>query len=101
MTRDEILAMPAGREMRQAMIDAGLWDANDPRDPTWDKAAIWEVVEKMKSNGYNFYSEWSNDNRTTPDPWAMFMKPDGYMDYNATAPTMPLAICRAALLTTL
>ena len=33
-------------ELRQWLIDASLWDADDLRDPTQDIAATWQIVKK-------------------------------------------------------
>jgi hypothetical protein len=55
----------------------------------------FEVVEKMKSDGWEFYFEWKDK------PWALFENDECLLDKYADADTVPLAICKAALLTTL
>lgn len=70
--------------------DAGYGDEPPPEYST-DIAAAWEVVEKLCASG-DFCL-------LTPlgfggNGWACKMMDD---DYNATALTAPLAICRAAL----
>lgn len=62
--------------------------------PSTDIAAAWQVVEKLRNDGYSDYHEYGEDKT----PWWLFMKPDGHYDYCAEAETDPLAICRAALL---
>ena len=113
MTRDDILNMPAGREM-DALIEKlvfchapyldslDIWrvavDENMERvlpKYSTDIAAAWEVTEKfwsVKVNKYLDGKEWrayvvrlSNDNKSNSDGGSF-------------ADTAPLAICRAALL---
>ncbi|MHC4510774.1 MAG: hypothetical protein ACYTAO_17765 [Planctomycetota bacterium] len=38
--------------MREQMIQMGLWDADDPRDPSKHIEAAWEVVAQMRSHMY-------------------------------------------------
>lgn len=117
MTRDEILAMPAGREMDMLMIDVmggevidkaihfdvsmgiryaiqddGVWKFEPGLgwlwSPSTDITAAWQVVEKLKgSRGFALYS-------SVPAGWMANF--DGMAV--ASADTAPLSICRAALL---
>lgn len=34
-------------EMRQALVNAGMWDGDDERDPAQDHAAAWALVGRM------------------------------------------------------
>jgi hypothetical protein len=69
--------------------------------PSTDIAAAWRVVEKMRD--HNFYSQHTDLTLTSGvEHWSWtFIKHEplaaGYSK-KATAPTAPLAICRAALL---
>jgi hypothetical protein len=110
MTRNEILNMPAGREMdeliRLEILDLEVFTTPEgkllgegtfqeiPHYST-DIAAAWEVVEKMRINDWEFYLEWENQ------PWALFENDKCMLDKCAEAITVPLAICRAALLAVL
>jgi hypothetical protein len=70
-------------------------DYECPQDgwhPTVDISAAWEVVEKMKSEGWEFYFEWDDK------PWALFLK-EGIDWCCSEADTPSLAISRASLLT--
>jgi O-glycosyl hydrolase len=111
-TRDEILNMPAGREMDELVATRVMgWDVhphathyirNDGKnvyfvicgefEPSSDIAAAWQVVEKMTDG------ETPNDCEihTTVRGWRC----DFYRG-SATAETAPLAICRAALIAAL
>jgi hypothetical protein len=128
MTRDEILTMEAGRKMdaliaekvfgyvRMHYPDENTWgersyDDKFPscdcfrqvpsRDYSTDIAAAWEVVEKFSHQATNElarkqgFSHWQLN--SYPDSgWACRIG-----SLSAHADTAPLAICRAALLTTL
>ena len=112
MTRDEILAMPAGREMKELIAELVMgWERSviwvdgvrksalvgpigiDYYDqfPEWptDIAAAWEVVEKL-IEPHNC----DCDLTTVVQGWRCVF----FGDYSSTAETAPLAICRAALL---
>jgi hypothetical protein len=143
MTRDEILNMPAGREMNALIAEKVTgWKAihaeykcngeyffrcdacggyghgncygngdgaiqikcgeytvccDEAEMPAYstDISAAWEVVEKMKADGWEFYFEWKDE------PWALFENDECLLDKYADADTVPLAICKAALLMTL
>jgi len=96
MTKDEIMNMPAGREMDTLIAKSIFgnvkkswdWEFTLPSYST-DISAAWRVVEKM-SDG-----ETPNDVelRTSVRGWRC----DFFKGY-ANAETAPLAICRAALL---
>jgi hypothetical protein len=131
MTRDEILNMPAGREMDKLIAieifklpEIELDDANCPycgeemwhgqyrarctncnewryspyKEYSSEIADAWEVVEKMQG-------DWWKMEFLTGIHVAEFEKPNMKCEdqtyHEAQADTMPLAICRAALLTTL
>lgn len=62
-----------------------------------DIVAAWQVVEKMRYNGWTL----SLDNECAFDCWSVIFEASGEMDeewgeFRANAPA-PLAICRAAL----
>jgi ABA sandwich protein len=122
LTRDEILNMPAGREMdilmidivggglidkaihynasmgiRYAIQDDGVWKFQPGLAWLWSTsteiAAAWEVVDKFYSMKLDKYSNGSE--------WRCYIvgEKDGKnADGNSIADTAPLAICRAALL---
>jgi hypothetical protein len=126
MRRDEILKMQAGREMdaliaREVMAfdydfiksrnecrfidqEGNTYRAEDLPRFTEDIAAAWQAVAKMREKGFDFFAEWVTENavsRLNSLPWACFAPDDNdgdFADFTATAETMPLAICRAALL---
>lgn len=104
MNKDEILNMPAGREM-DALIREKIFRRMPPRKDgeltrSWldgylcqdtyystDISAAWEVVEKQ--NVFQVIK--------SGDAWMVRYHDGTYMD-SVMAPTAPLAICRAALL---
>ena len=122
MTRNEILNMPAGREMDALVAEKVMgWsrgtyhsDGVDYlRDPegtshlnvpqySTDIAAAWQVVEKIRtkypviriSTGDLMGKYWQCH---MADAWREVSHEDD-SDWFANAPTAPLAICRAALL---
>jgi hypothetical protein len=135
MTKDEILNMPAGREMDALIAEKVMGWKRPPSGNGWnvttlfkrktpdgqnlqvawvgdgmvefsaDISAAWEVVEKMNQMKWRFYSRsiTYNDGLIYKSIAAQFQNEHalgidtGYID----AETMSLAICRAALLTTL
>jgi hypothetical protein len=132
MTRDEILNMPAGREMDAlvaekvmglykyypgiAMDLSGIdgkvervnyWWCKDLHNPhntfvelkkySVSISAAWEVVEKLKAGGWEFYLEWG----TNPKPWVLFCHNPIEDISDSEADNITLAICRAALLAVL
>ena len=118
MTKDEILNMEAGREMDALIAEKVMgWDVHPHRthyinrdaknehpyfvicgdfEPSTDIAAAWQVVEKMSSR-----KDWDEHpvcivrNYAFKDMWTVELRD---YDFDATAETAPLAICRAALL---
>ena len=124
MTRDEILNMPAGREM-DALVAEKVMGWTNPRitpsgrfritppmggkyhggqmPPKYstDIAAAWQVVEWLMERGDVFVEYWSDGE------WFVADKPVGVRQDATTAMcdgkatgemSAPLAICRAALL---
>lgn len=99
MTKEEILKMAAGPEMRQALIDSGLWDGSDIRDPSQDIAAAWEIVNKLGREPYAFVVENVNLSGARRIWAAIIWGGDKVqIDVTANAPTPALAICYAALI---
>jgi hypothetical protein len=83
----------------------GDWDDCVPAYST-DIAAAWQVVEKLCADAHNFSfdsgafgpgSDWQNK----IDKWTVCFDDYTTVEVHSYAPTMPLAICRAALLATL
>jgi len=110
MTKDEILNMPAGREM-DALIASIFFkdsyihsvDSTNGLQRTFpffskDISAAWEVVEKLKKDGWSFTLTQHAD--PLGDYVIEFWRRDNFMeDYDTIREnTAPLAICRAALL---
>lgn len=95
MTKDEILSISAGRNMRQALVDAGLWNANDERDPSKDISAAWEVVEEMQRKNY-----WFHCGVLSSYSYAIFIESSDHDTERVKVGIneLPLAIGRAALL---
>jgi hypothetical protein len=124
MNREEILNMPAGREMDKLIydkilgyksfysLDGELIDEEifaAVSNYSTDISAAWEVVEKMIKEGFEYDIEyhpneyWPNEDKSRLEDirWrADFCAyPGTDMCHNIqAAPTAPLAICRAALL---
>ena len=125
MTRDEILNMPAGYEMDALVLayvfgvmafrdgngkayKLGAFQENEPvPNYSTDISAAWEVYEKIisdcKSNNgepdffmLNAYHAYPERGWYIAKIWAHH---DGdIVEFELTAPSAPLAICRAALL---
>lgn len=114
LTREEIMHMPAGREM-DALIATQVFGHEVKRDTVlttfvpfrvdtveWsegfttlahystDIEAAWEVIEELTRDHYDF-DVWSE----TDSIWCEIFKG---VSATANAKTAPLAICRAALL---
>lgn len=114
MTRDEILNMPAGREINRLVAKEVMKWSHDPEVPYYDVVkedgtiehvtirwapsediyAAWEVVEHFGT--FSLARAWKLDDKE----WRGYscwlgVGPEGY---SALAETAPLAICRAALL---
>jgi len=110
MTRDEILAMPSGREMDVLIAKKLDLFRKHPKQGDYfltenhihigyvpqfstDISAAWEVVDKFYSMTLDKYSDGSE--------WRVYLvtERDGKnVDAHAVADTAALAICRAALL---
>ena len=121
MTKDEIRNIKAGREMdaliaekvmgwKKIVIGGVGWFVKESPlgmsyqymtqsgdfEPSTDIAAAWQVVEKMSSR-----KDWDEHpvcivrNYAFKDMWTVELRD---YDFDATAETAPLAICRAALL---
>lgn len=123
MTRDEILKMPAGRELDALVATKVLGYTYDPeswvewgitspdgnregelflRAYSTDIAAALEVVEKMRGDNWRFGCS-SREFGTGDNWWAWLENPPHWESSDtksatAEADTLPLAICRAALL---
>jgi len=123
MNREEILAMPAGRDL-DALIaenvmgwkDRGIGysfedningyecvlyiDKDKLPHYSTDIAAAWQVIEWLEKNTTEKYN--SPSLFSVPHGWSMVLyeKRDNHAPawLDAFAPTAPLAICRAALL---
>jgi hypothetical protein len=108
MTKDEILNLPAGEEMDTLIAERvmgfsfnkyghsftgkghpGWHDLNKLPNYSTDMAAAWEVVEQRQKNGYCFDADGNALRRRIRF---------GVGQEIGEAETMPLAICRAALL---
>ena len=120
LTTDAIDAMPAGREMDVLIAErvmgfpgaaVGGWTnpkIGDPQPYSTDIAAAWTVLEKLRSDGFDIeVSATEVEDKYTPG-WTVEFDHDRspYRTYtkhpNAwKVETATLAICRAALKTTL
>jgi len=91
MNRDEILEMPAGREMDALVAEMVMGQTECARHYSTDIAAAWQVWEKMK---YGRFFEFCHELARIIGNGA----PEAYVDflYGINAET----ICRAALLAT-
>jgi len=121
MTRDEILTVPAGPRMDAWIvntfhIDGVLveeqygqmvpkWKHFDgfrmSFEPSQDIEAAWEVVEKLQTMRYNLHLEMFDCSYWRANFCGPEHPPKWNHRRNAEAIAAPLAICRAALLTTL
>ena len=116
-THDEIHNMPIGLEIDslvQSFVMSGMppvgYDIIRDYIPKFseDISAAWEVVEKIKDWGEGWCPQiyWDDNDGLEPGEWvAEFNKywkaENDYRHFEAVADTAPLAICRAALLTTI
>jgi len=104
MNKKEILHMPAGQDMDLLVAEEVLklstdeWNnrfffstGNKTKFST-DISAAWEVVEKLLDD-----EEYDFAIRSSVRGWHVTIEAK-YDDYVANAETIPLAICRAALL---
>jgi len=123
MKREDILNMPAGREV-DALIAVNVFGwkwtpkmlipPDDDRRLNWAAewdmegrpnwlpdysthiADAWVVVDKLNGNNFFYSFEFSKDDKDWMCEW---WQRDNLEPIWATAETAPLAICRAALLT--
>ncbi len=126
LTPSQVLAMEAGTELdalvaervmgfdinRRTKYIAGKRVHPDDWSPSYDIAAAWEVVEKDKRLTPRWDIYYDEDCGQSGPTWVVRYdtqtKRCSHCDYKSSgdivviiAPTAPLAICRAALLTTL
>ena len=113
MNVNEILSMPAGREM-DALILASVFDVMVFRDeggepyrigffqenePVWNYSgnisSAWAVVEKLAGEDSELSIHITGE---YPGGGWRCVLGNAFVDYEVTAETAPLAICRAALL---
>lgn len=115
MNQEEILNMSAGNEMDALVLyevfrvmpfktESGKpyrLDKFQKPEPvhnySGDISAAWSVVEKMHKIGWDFYCEYTRVENSLQH-WALFETDKCELDKCASAETLPLAICRAALL---
>ena len=78
---------------RQQLVAHGLWSANDPRDPSEDIAAAWELEEKLEAAG------WLMRLHRVDDGWSCYLHHrESWVEViSGVQPTAALAIARAAL----
>lgn len=78
---------------REQLVELGLWSANDPRDPSDDVAAAWELEEKLASAG------WLMRLHRVDEGWSCYLHHrDSWVEViSGVQPTAALAIARAAL----
>lgn len=113
MNHDEILNMPAGREMDaliakkvmglqkcgDSFVDGLYWLPSGipdyPPEYSSDMSAAWQVVESLRKRDYRIFLSYARNIVT------ITLDHDNHhkdMDFWIEAKTAPLAICRAALL---
>jgi hypothetical protein len=128
MTRDEILSMPAGREMNELIAEKVMgWDIHPASPDPWERELAWYSDDGKLQGGYGYWRPSEN----IADAWQVIDKADWYWElfpatdiYDVTeivcrlgfeagtmgdcsvegeakADTPELAICRAALLAVL
>lgn len=109
MTKDEVLNIPAGREMDALVAEkvmrrtATPWDYGDRRKHPYfstDISAAWQVVEKMMRETvgclyFDLYGDTMISSRH-PTEFTCRIRMNG--EHVGRAKTAPLAICRASLL---
>lgn len=113
MTREEILALSPGRELDALVAekvmgwekDFQCWKDESGRirtieatsfgsfEPSTDISAAWEVVEKMGKKEFTFHAESTGDLKEV-----RFMNSDKGIFGEGYSYSMPLSICKAALL---
>lgn len=118
MEKDEILNMQVGRNLDAVIAPVIGWVILDKTaispyegrhsrhkgDDNWlpffseSIEDAWSVVEAMRKKDFGFYLEWRQENSSEPLPWVLFSNDAHEMEFCCAAETVPLAICRAALL---
>lgn len=123
MTREEILSLPAGRELDALVAKRVMrwtWASEwyEKGIPDWlphyssEIAAAWEIVEKLVERGWYFEIRTpSRVYKTVDITWHSRIRDaehgtwdryggdsDGVIGDDLRAETLPLAVCRAALL---
>ena len=85
--------MPSTVNYRKELIEHGLWSADDPRDPSHDIAAAWELQEKLEAAG------WLMRLGRVEKGWSCYLHHrDSWVEIiSGVQPTAALAIARAAL----
>lgn len=78
---------------REELVAYGLWNANDPRDPSLDIAAAWELQERLDAAG------WSIRLHRVDNGWSCYLHHrDSWVEIiSGLQPNAALAIARAAL----
>ena len=115
MTRDEILNIPAGYEMDALILASvfgvmafrdevgrayklGAFQENEPvPNYSGDILSAWAVVEKLGGEDSDYGAHIIGSINKT---WRCIFS-NAFVEFSAMEATAPLAICRAALLTTL
>lgn len=80
-------------DLRDDLIRADLWDGADPRDPTADIAAAWEIVERCTRIGPVGYRQV----RGLPVATWFMAHFEAAALWSCTAPEAAETICRCAL----
>jgi hypothetical protein len=109
MTKDEILQMPAGRELDRAVAELvmgwklanHIWATPEGRieysdtffNPSSDLGMAWEVVTKMEDKGWY----WDGNSRKR-SPRCVWIFHFGDKIIRGASDFLPVSICRAALL---
>lgn len=100
MTREEVLAMPAGREMDELVAELAMgletpFCMDDVPHYSTEIEAAWAVVEKMADAGRVVILKADGLRDGTFNPrWTVLIDSQPRTDADAA----PLAVCRAALL---
>ena len=78
---------------REQLVEQGLWSASDPRDPSEDVAAAWELEERLDAAG------WLMRLHRVDEGWSCYLHHrDSWVEViSGVQPTAALAIARAAL----
>jgi hypothetical protein len=94
--------LPADRDVDDFIHYSCSYEIPDDWSPSTDIAAAWLVVEKITARNPPFHEspEWGLELRQIGDGWGVRLYGSHVPMLEAEADTAPLAICRAALLTT-